>query len=86
MTLDEFRKRYPQYDDMSDDDLADKLYNKYYSNKDKEEFFKEIGLNKTGLIESAGAGVVSGLAKAGEGITTLGTALVDLGLNTNLIA
>ena len=84
MTLDEFRKRYPQYDDMSDDDLADKLYNKYYSNKDKEEFFKEIGLNKTGLIESAGAGVVSGLAKAGEGITTLGTALVDLGLNTNL--
>jgi len=43
-----------------------------------------LGIEKTGLIESAGAGIVSGLGKATEGLTTLGTTLVDLGLNTQL--
>ncbi len=84
MNIDEVRKKYPQYSDISDSELADKLHSKFYSNVDKNVFYKKIGLEKTGLIKSAGAGVISGLGKATEGITTLGTTLVDLGLNTQL--
>ena len=39
---------------------------------------------RAGYFQSAGAGVVSGVGKAVEGITTLGTTLVDLGLGTEL--
>ena len=84
MTIDEIRKKYPQYSDISDSELADKLHSKFYSNLDKNDFYKKIGLERTGVIKSAGAGVVSGLGKATEGITTLGTTLIDLGLNTKL--
>jgi len=84
MNINEIRKKYPQYDDISDSELADKLYSKFYSDLDKNDFYKKIGLERTGLIKSAGAGVISGLGKATEGLTTLGTTLVDLGLNTQL--
>ena len=36
--LDEFRKRYPQYDDMSDSELADSLYRKFYSDMPRAKF------------------------------------------------
>ena len=29
MNIDEIRKKYPQYDDISDSELADKLYSKF---------------------------------------------------------
>lgn len=45
---------------------------------------KDIDDKKTGLITSAVAGVGSGAVKSVEGITTLGTTLIDLGLGTEL--
>lgn len=46
--LEEFRKKYPAYDDIPDKELADKLYKKFYSSgEDKLEqndFYRRIGL------------------------------------------
>jgi len=43
MNLQEFRQQYPQYDDMSDNDLAKGLHEKYYSDMPFEDFSKQIG-------------------------------------------
>jgi hypothetical protein len=42
MTLIEFRQKYPQYNNLSDQDLADKLYNQYYSDMFKDAFYAKI--------------------------------------------
>lgn len=41
MTLRQFRDKYPQYDDMSDQEVADKLYESY-SDMPKDEFYKKL--------------------------------------------
>jgi len=38
MNIVEFRKKYPEYDDLSDKELSDALYSKYYSDLDRSEF------------------------------------------------
>lgn len=38
MNIVEFRKKNPEYDDLSDKELSDALYSKYYSDLDKDEF------------------------------------------------
>lgn len=43
-TLAEVRSKYPQYDDMSDTDLAGALYSKFYSDMPREEFDAKIGM------------------------------------------
>lgn len=44
MNITEIRKKYPQYQDMSDSDLAQGLHKKYYSDMPFEEFTGRIGL------------------------------------------
>jgi hypothetical protein len=43
-TITEVRKQYPQYDDLSDDQLAGALHKKFYSDMPVEEFRAKIGL------------------------------------------
>lgn len=43
-TLAEIRKQYPQYGDMSDQQLADALYSRFYSDMDRGEFDRQVGL------------------------------------------
>lgn len=43
-TLAEIRSKYPQYEDMSDDELAKAFHSKFYSDMDFGEFSKQIGL------------------------------------------
>ena len=38
MSLIDFRNQYPQYNDLSDEELADALHSKYYSDIDKDEY------------------------------------------------
>lgn len=47
MKLSEFRAQFPQYNDMSDQALADALHRKFYSDIPKAEFDKKIGLAAT---------------------------------------
>jgi hypothetical protein len=48
--LAEFRQQYPQYSDLSDDQLADAIYKKFYSDMPREQFNKvaeKIAASKT---------------------------------------
>lgn len=44
-TLQEIRSQYPQYNDMSDQQLADSFHDKYYSDIPKDQFYKKIGFS-----------------------------------------
>lgn len=44
MQLSDIRKHYPQYDDLTDRELADALYNRYYTDMDRIEFDAGVGL------------------------------------------
>lgn len=44
-TLKEIRSQYPQYDDMSDTELAERLHEKHYSDMPRLDFFKRIGMD-----------------------------------------
>lgn len=48
MNITEFRKQYPQYNDLSDKQLADSLYEKSYKDMDREEFNKAFGYSEPG--------------------------------------
>jgi hypothetical protein len=78
MNIQEIRQKYPQYDDMSDQQLADSYHGKYYSDIPKEDFYSRIGLNsQSSDQEKAGEGFLSTLPRniiaglAGLGHTTL---------------
>ena len=43
MTLQEFRKRYPQYDDLNDQELANAIHGKFYSDLPKDQVFSALG-------------------------------------------
>lgn len=53
MNIREIRQKYPQYDDMSDKQLADSMYSKHYSDMPRAEFDLKIGLRKTPTIDES---------------------------------
>ncbi len=46
MDIQTIRQSYPQYNDMSDQQLADALYNKHYSDMDKSQYYQKIGIQE----------------------------------------
>lgn len=56
-TLAEIRKQYPQYNDLSDQQLADALYRKNYADMPRAEFDRKVGLSKPGLAETVAGGL-----------------------------
>lgn len=54
MTLDEIRAQHPEYDDMSDEDLAGALHRKFYADIPRVEFDKKIGLKSGSLTAAKG--------------------------------
>lgn len=79
-TIAEIRQKYPTYDDLSDDQLADALHRKYYSDMPKGEFRSKIGMGDAGEPkQEEGSGLaLNTTAGVNEGIyNTLG-APVDL--------
>lgn len=50
MTIDEIREKYPQYADMSDEDLARALHQRFYSDMDFGEFAGQIGLRSAPVV------------------------------------
>ncbi len=84
LTITDIRTKYPQYKDKSDEELADALHGKYYSQVPKEDFYSKIGLNvqpteeisteKTGL-----SGIASDVMdKAVQGVLGLPEAVMGL--------
>lgn len=59
-TIADIRKQYPQYADISDAQLVDGFYNKFYSDMPKEEFYKAINF-KPEKTQETSSGFVQGL-------------------------
>lgn len=76
MNITEFRQKYPEYKDIPDQELADKFYNKYYSDMDRNDFMgKFIGSAKPIKSEPSMNPVQSALAGFGGGILMQGKGL-----------
>jgi hypothetical protein len=45
ISIQDVRQKYPQYGDMSDEQLADSLHSKYYSDIPKNDFYNKLGLS-----------------------------------------
>jgi hypothetical protein len=54
MNIQQIREKFPMYDDLSDQQLIDGVYNKYYSDMDQSEFYQKVGFNPRGFMEQAG--------------------------------
>lgn len=54
----EFRKKYPEYADMSDTELADALYRKFYSDMSRQEYDLAVGVS-SGLQKPAAGNVAA---------------------------
>jgi hypothetical protein len=52
ISLQEFRQKYPQYDDMNDQQLVDSLHNKFYQDIPKDQFYQKIGFTSSQPIAS----------------------------------
>lgn len=72
ISISEIRKKYPDYSDLSDQELADKLHSKFYSDVPKNEFYSKIGVNNVSqepinsILENVASlprGVLSGIWK-----------------------
>lgn len=53
INMQEIRQKYPQYNDMSDQQLADSFHDKFYSDIPKDEFYQKIGFSDTSRGTSA---------------------------------
>lgn len=83
-TIADIRKQYPQYDDLSDTDLASALHKKFYSDMDFADFSRRIGLSEKpakpatqsklgGLVDSFTQGVSFGF---GDELTAAESAIL----------
>lgn len=77
MDMSEVRKKFPQYDDLSDQKLADALHAKFYKDMPRDEFDRKIGLNKqskaSGVIDAFTQGASFGF---GDELTALEAGLL----------
>lgn len=75
MNIQEIRSKYPEYNVLSDNELADRLYNKFYAGKiDRQEFNKRVGLSEIAQTRqepqrTAGDVVSGALQSIGQGAT-----------------
>ena len=90
MNFKELRQKYPDYNDMSDQQFADAFHAKYYSDLPKEDFYKKLDFKqnqpkvdqpkgKTSITEDAKiglAGAVTTLGKYGGGLALAGLDLL----------
>ena len=75
--LSDFRKRYPEYDEVSDKDLADALHSKYYSSIPIDDYYSQIGLDTgSGFFDATGEALKR---TAGSFVTGTTGAVLGLG-------
>lgn len=85
-TIAEIKKQYPQYANIPDKELADALYDKYYSKESKGDFYKAVGYNES-WKEALGRGVdnlkkesqdpLNAVKNLGLGIAKGGSDIID---------
>lgn len=80
MDLGTFREQFPQYDDLSDEQLADSLYNRFYSDLPREQFNELVGLPEPGqpLLIDPGTRPQTRLADGGVSIALRGPSVEEI--------
>ena len=81
-----FREQYPQYDDLSDYELADALHQKQYPDMDRGEYFNKLGINAayeemsgTDYALGLGGEMVAGVGRGlGKGLLGIGAGLAGI--------
>ncbi|MEN5106653.1 hypothetical protein [Brucella anthropi] len=73
-TLAEIRQQYPQYGDLSDEQLADGLYKKHYSDMPRDVFNQKIGLTASPQSQAPDPSVVEDVTKSGAAGLARGSA------------
>ena len=68
MKIDEFRQKYPQYNDVSDTELAQRLHAKHYPDVDFNEFASRFGVATTAPAEVEQGGIRVGPEELPEGV------------------
>jgi len=70
MNIAQIRKQYPEYNDMSDQALADALHAKFYPDMPKAQFYQKIGLNNSygGALKQAAQNLGHGLYQSASDI------------------
>lgn len=83
-TIAEIRQQYPQYNDLSDTQLADSFHSKFYSDIPKEQFYSQLGIKEKVPVQEVSA--MERMFGAGSPIArTLKGAIVDPALAVNQI-
>jgi len=76
-TLAEFRAQYPQYDAVPDIELANSLYQKFYSSIPRTDFYKTIGVDAEVAPEVKGqSGFIPSIKRGGRGLASLATDII----------
>lgn len=76
-TLAEIRKQYPQYRDLSDEQLADGLYKRFYADMPREEFNKKVGLRPSEPFANRMARQISSAVPGADRIKAVAGAGID---------
>jgi len=78
-TLAEIRQQYPQYDDLSDQQLTDGLYRKFYADMPREEFNRKINYTPPSGLEEHERGQVAFESGVLGGLPIIGPAVRGAG-------
>lgn len=79
-TIQEIRQKYPQYSDLSDQQLADALYRKYYSDMPRPDFDARIG-----LVATPDAAASPDSPDAQQGVSTAQDVALTVGTTPNRV-
>jgi hypothetical protein len=72
MKISEIRQQYPQYDKLSDRELADALHNKFYPEMPISDFYDRVGLStNTGILSDVARGAESSFSQMRTGLGSL---------------
>lgn len=71
MDIREVRQKFPQYNNLSDVELADALHEKFYPSIPLPEFYEKVGLSKKGLGTALSKGAESLLSQTRTGLASL---------------
>jgi hypothetical protein len=69
-TLKEIREQHPEYNDMSDHDLTDRIYNKYYKDMPRDKFNEKIGYSPPSGVMDFFQSIPRGLVQGAVGAAT----------------
>jgi len=86
VSMQEVRKKYPEYNNMNDKDFVDAIHQRFYTNMPKEEYYSKIGFEDSndnaefapqqndGILKSFGKGLLRG---AGQELGDIGASVLN---------